>query len=43
MKKETAGTGQTSSTEETTISKFEVMDGGPVKGEVIPIRFYLKG
>mmetsp|Transcript_57119 Transcript_57119/g.48232 ORF Transcript_57119/g.48232 Transcript_57119/m.48232 type:complete len:107 (+) Transcript_57119:509-829(+) len=43
VKKETAGIGQTSSTDESTISKFEVMDGGPVKGEIIPIRFYLKG
>jgi len=39
MKKETTGTGQASSTDETTVSKFEVMDGGPVRGEIIPIRF----
>ena len=24
-----------------TLNKFEVMDGAPVKGEVVPIRFYL--
>ena len=23
------------------LSKFEIMDGAPVKGEVVPIRFYL--
>ena len=28
-------------TESETITKFEVMDGSPVKGECVPIRFYL--
>ena len=28
-------------TESDTLMKFEVMDGAPVKGECIPIRFYL--
>jgi vacuolar protein sorting-associated protein 26 len=28
-------------TENEVLSKFEIMDGAPVKGEVVPIRFYL--
>mmetsp|Transcript_46285 Transcript_46285/g.101029 ORF Transcript_46285/g.101029 Transcript_46285/m.101029 type:complete len:137 (+) Transcript_46285:494-904(+) len=43
IKKETTGSGSKFSTDESTVTKFEVMDGSPVKGEVIPIRFYLKG
>lgn len=41
IKKETVNTGGMSS-ETTTITKFEIMDGGPIKNETIPIRFYLK-
>ena len=41
IKKETVGTGQNAITESETMTKFEVMDGAPVKGECIPIRFYL--
>ena len=41
IKKETVGTGQNSITETENLTKFEVMDGAPVKGESIPIRFYL--
>ena len=26
----------------TTITKYEIMDGGPIKNETIPIRFFLK-
>jgi len=39
IKKETTGSGSKFSTDESTITKFEVMDGSPVKGEKIPIRF----
>jgi len=39
VKKETSGSGSKTNTDETTVTKFEVMDGSPVKGEVIPIRF----
>jgi len=41
VKRETYGTGQQSRTENDTIAKFEVMDGCPSKGEIIPIRMYL--
>lgn len=41
IKKETVGSGQNAITESETLTKFEVMDGAPVKGECIPIRFYL--
>ena len=41
VKKETIGGGQNQVTESETLTKFEVMDGAPVKGEQIPIRFYL--
>ena len=41
VKKETVGSGQNAVTENETLTKFEVMDGAPVKGECIPIRFYL--
>ena len=30
-------------TETQTLLKYEIMDGAPVKGEVIPVRLYLKG
>merc|ERR1712232_1417283 len=32
---------QTSDNE--TLTKFEIMDGAPIKGECIPVRFYLSG
>mmetsp|Transcript_115354 Transcript_115354/g.160093 ORF Transcript_115354/g.160093 Transcript_115354/m.160093 type:complete len:135 (+) Transcript_115354:530-934(+) len=41
IRKETVGSGQNAITENETLNKFEVMDGAPVKGEVVPIRFYL--
>jgi len=41
MKKELVGTGQNQLTETETVCKFEVMDGAPVKGEVIPVRLFL--
>jgi vacuolar protein sorting-associated protein 26 len=30
-------------TETQTLTRFEIMDGAPVKGEVIPVRLYLSG
>jgi len=39
IKKETSGSGSKCTTDESTVTKFEVMDGSPVKGEIIPIRF----
>lgn len=42
IKKETGFTDNDASRETETILNFEVMDGAPVKGEVIPIRIHLK-
>ena len=41
IKKEIVGTGQNATTETENLNKFEIMDGAPVKGECIPVRFYL--
>lgn len=41
IRKETVGVGQNAVTENETLSKFEIMDGAPVKGEIVPVRFYL--
>jgi len=41
IKRETYGSGPQSHVENDVISKYEVMDGCPVKGEIIPIRMYL--
>lgn len=41
IRKEIVGSGQTAVTETENLNKFEIMDGAPVKGECIPIRFYL--
>lgn len=41
IRKEKIGAGQNAQVESETLTKFEVMDGAPVKGECIPIRFYL--
>lgn len=41
VRKETVGSGPNAITESETLTKFEVMDGAPVKGECVPIRFYL--
>jgi len=35
--------GQNIVTETQTLLKYEIMDGAPVKGELIPVRLYLKG
>ncbi|EGD72326.1 vacuolar protein sorting-associated protein 26 [Salpingoeca rosetta] len=39
----TAPGGQSHYTENQTITKYEIMDGAPVKGESIPIRLFLSG
>lgn len=41
IRHETVGSGQSSVTEKETLSRFEIMDGAPVKGELVPVRFYL--
>ena len=37
------GTGLDMNNENKTLSKFEIMDGAPVKGEAIPVRLFLGG
>lgn len=41
IRKETVGTGANAVTENETLCRFEIMDGAPVKGELVPVRFYL--
>jgi len=41
IRKETVGANTNAVTEQETLSKFEIMDGAPVKGELVPVRFYL--
>ena len=41
IRKETFGSGAAALTESENLTKFEVMDGAPVKGECVPVRFYL--
>lgn len=41
IKRETVGNGPNAITENETLTKYEIMDGAPVKGEVVPVRFYL--
>jgi vacuolar protein sorting-associated protein 26 len=43
VKRETTGTGQNVYNETQTVTKYEIMDGAPVKGESIPIRLFLAG
>jgi len=43
IKRETTGTGLDMANENRTLSKFEIMDGAPVKGEAIPVRLFLGG
>lgn len=42
IRRETAGSGSSTYNESENITKFELMDGAPVKGECVPIRLYLK-
>jgi vacuolar protein sorting-associated protein 26 len=41
IRKETVGTGDKATTECENLIKFELMDGAPMKGDCIPLRFYL--
>jgi len=41
IKRETYGTPPNMVTESDTLTKFEIMDGAPVKGESIPVRLFL--
>lgn len=43
IRRETTGAGSSQYNESETITKFEIMDGAPVKGETIPIRLFLSG
>jgi len=43
IKRESTGSGPNVYNESETITKYEVMDGSPVKGESIPIRLFLSG
>jgi len=43
IKRETTGSGLDMYNENRTLSKFEIMDGAPVKGEAIPVRLFLGG
>jgi len=41
QKRETTGAGPSAYSETETLTKFEIMDGVPVKGESIPVRLFL--
>eukprot|EP01107_Rhizomastix_libera_P000893 TRINITY_DN1169_c0_g1_i1.p1 TRINITY_DN1169_c0_g1~~TRINITY_DN1169_c0_g1_i1.p1 ORF type:complete len:338 (+),score=73.31 TRINITY_DN1169_c0_g1_i1:35-1048(+) len=41
LRKEASGQPPNAYNETETISKFEIMDGAPVKGETLPVRFFL--
>lgn len=41
IRRETIGAGANATNENETVAKFEVMDGAPVRGELIPIRVFL--
>lgn len=43
IRRETTGTAPNQYNESETITKFEIMDGAPVRGETIPIRLFLGG
>jgi len=43
IRRETTGSGLDMFNENRTLSKFEIMDGAPVKGEAIPVRLFLGG
>lgn len=43
IKRETTGSGLDMYNENRTLSKYEVMDGAPVRGEAIPVRLFLGG
>lgn len=41
LRRESVGAGTQRHSENETITKFEIMDGAPVKGESVPVRLYL--
>lgn len=41
QRRESTGTGPNSYSESETLTKFEIMDGCPVRGESIPVRLFL--
>lgn len=43
IRRENSGTGSNTYNESETVTKFEIMDGAPVRGECIPVRLYLSG
>lgn len=43
IRRESAGAPGSATTENETLTRFEVMDGCPVRGETIPLRLYLGG
>ena len=43
IRRETTGAQPNQYNESETITKFEIMDGAPVRGETIPIRLFLGG
>mmetsp|Transcript_41343 Transcript_41343/g.107061 ORF Transcript_41343/g.107061 Transcript_41343/m.107061 type:complete len:98 (+) Transcript_41343:860-1153(+) len=42
-RRESTGSGVDVYTDSETITKFEVMDGAPAKGEIVPVRLFLGG
>jgi vacuolar protein sorting-associated protein 26 len=40
-RRESTGTGSDMYNESETITKFEIMDGAPVRGECVPVRLFL--
>eukprot|EP00916_Digyalum_oweni_P026570 GHVL01043644.1.p1 GENE.GHVL01043644.1~~GHVL01043644.1.p1 ORF type:complete len:301 (-),score=46.99 GHVL01043644.1:77-979(-) len=43
IRREVCGTGGGANSDNETVTKFEIMDGAPVKSECIPVRLYLGG
>jgi len=43
VKRESSGSGPNVENKSETITKFEIMDGAPVRGESVPIRLFLNG
>ncbi|KAF8823057.1 putative vacuolar protein sorting-associated protein 26 [Cardiosporidium cionae] len=43
IRTETAGTGSSAISESETLTKFEIMDGSPIRMESIPVRLYIGG
>ncbi|KAG7389513.1 Vacuolar protein sorting-associated protein 26A [Phytophthora boehmeriae] len=41
LRRESVGSGAQRHSESETVTKFEIMDGAPVKGESVPVRLYL--